>query len=78
MRLSLEKHTIDQAESWYKELLWREYFVQVHYHQGDKIFDDIDEDKTGIEKKDILPDQIQSKTRPVSRVNQSILQLEQT
>ena len=78
VRLSLQKYTIDQAESWYKELLWREYFVQVHYHQWDTIFDDIDEDKTGISKKDILPDQIQSKTRPVSRVNQIVLQLEQT
>ncbi len=78
VKLSLKRYTINQAESWYKELLWREYFVQVHYHKGNNIFANIDPDKTMISKKDILPSEIQSKTFPSAWVNQTILQLEQT
>lgn len=78
VKLSLEKYTIDQAESWYKELLWREYFVQVHYHKGNEIFKDIEEDKTHIPKQDILPEQVSSKTFASAWVNQTILQLEST
>ncbi len=78
VKISLEKYTIDQAESWYKELLWREYFVQVQYHKGNEIFKDIDEDKTHIPKQDILPEEIASKTFASKRVNQTILELETT
>lgn len=78
VKLSLQKYTIDQAESWYKELLWREYFVQVHYHKWDDIFADIETDKTMISKKDILPKEIQLKNFPSTWINQTILQLETT
>ena len=50
IELFLERYTIEQAEMLFKELLRREYFVQVHYWKGDAIFADMEEDKTGIEK----------------------------
>jgi deoxyribodipyrimidine photo-lyase len=46
VRLSLTRYMVDQAEMWYKELLWREYFVQVHYRKGDGILQGMEEDKT--------------------------------
>ena len=76
VRLSLTRYTIDQAEQWYKELLRREYFVQVHYRKGDAIFQDMEEDKTGIAKHDLLPEQVVTKTFGSGWVNQTILQLE--
>ncbi len=78
VRLSLTRYTVDQAEMWYKELLWREYFVQVHWWKWDAIFVDMEEDKTGIAKYDLLPEQVVSKTFASGWVNQTILQLETT
>jgi hypothetical protein len=52
--------------------------VQVHYHKGNEIFKDIEEDKTHIPKQDILPEQVSTKTFASSWVNQTILQLEST
>jgi deoxyribodipyrimidine photolyase len=78
VKISLQRHTIEQAEMRYKELLRREYFTQVHYRKGDDIFDDMEEDKTTITKQKILPIQVQTKTFAAGRVNQCILQLEST
>lgn len=78
IRHSLKRYPIDKAEQRYKELLWREYFVQVHYHQWDKIFDDMEEDKTNIPKHDLLPETIKSKSFSSWWVNRTILELEQT
>ncbi len=78
VRLSLARYTVDQAEMWYKELLWREYFTQVHWWKWDAIFQDMEEDKTGIAKHDLLPEQVVTKTFGSAWVNQSILQLETT
>lgn len=60
----------------YKELLWREYFVQVHYRKGDNILSDMEEDKTAITKNNVLPKQIQDKTFDSSWINNAIIELE--
>jgi deoxyribodipyrimidine photo-lyase len=78
IEILMRRYTIDQAEMLYKELLWREYFVQVHYRKGDAIFSDMEEDKTGIAKEWTLPHAIHDKTTSSTRVNQAILMLEQT
>lgn len=78
VRLSLSRFTIDQAESRYKELLRREYFVQVHYHQGTNIFTDMETDKTALLKYDILPPSVQDQTFHSPWVNETIKQLEST
>lgn len=74
--LFLQRYTIQQAEMLFKELLWREYFVQVHYRKRDGIFADMEDDKTGIPKAPILPRAVWEKTTSSKRVNQAILELE--
>lgn len=76
--ISLEKYSIDEAEMRYKELLWREYFTQVHYRKGNAIFQNMEDDKTWLERIDILPIEVQTKTFWSGWVNQCIAQLEQT
>lgn len=78
VHISIKTCPIDQAEQWYKELLRREYFVQVHYHQGNKIFEDMEEDKTGIPKLDLLPHAIRDKNFGASWINETITELETT
>jgi deoxyribodipyrimidine photo-lyase len=78
VNILLTKYTIDEAEILFKELLRREYFVQVHYWKGDSIFQDMEEDKTTIPKEKILPDRVVEKTTSSKRVNQAIVELEQT
>jgi len=60
----------------YKELLRREYFTQIHWWKGDAIFDDMEEDKTGIAKYDIMPAKLKTKTFESAWVNEIILQME--
>jgi deoxyribodipyrimidine photo-lyase len=76
--LFLQRYTVQQAEMLFKELLWREYFVQVHYRKRDGIFSDMEEDKTNIRKHDLLPSSLLNKTTQSKWVNQAILELEQT
>jgi hypothetical protein len=78
IELLMERYSIQEAEMLYKELLRREYFVQVHYRKGDAIFSDMEEDKTGISKISILPETLINKTTTSKWVNQAILILEQT
>jgi deoxyribodipyrimidine photolyase len=78
VELSLNRYDIDDAQMRYKELLWREYFVQVHYRKGDSIFSNMEEDKTTIIKNSILPKQIQDKTFDSFWVNNVISELEQS
>ncbi len=74
----LKRYKIEEVEMRIKELLRREYFVQVHYWQQDWIFSDMENDKTGIYKKVILPKSVITKTTPSKRVNEAMLTLEQT
>lgn len=76
VRLSLNQYTIDDAEMRYKELLRREYFTQVHRWQWGAIFADMEEDKTGIAKYNILPTMIETKTFESVWVNEIIQQME--
>lgn len=78
VKLSLKHHSLAKAESRYKELLRREYFVQVHYRKQQDIMRDIEPDKTNIPKQELLPRQVVDKTFESQRVNQCILQLETT
>jgi deoxyribodipyrimidine photo-lyase len=51
----LEQYSPEEAESLLKELLWKEWFVQVHWHKKDLIFGNMEEPKTQDTWRDILP-----------------------
>ncbi len=76
--IALERFSVAEAEQRYKELLWKEYFLQVYWWLWDAIFSDIEESKTGIPTYECLPDAIFQHTFASEWVNQAIKQLEET
>ncbi len=78
VNIILSKYTVEQSESLLKELLWREYFVQVHYRKWDDIFVDMEESKTNISKQDILSQKIITWNTDSIWVNETVSQLIET
>ena len=58
IKIVLARYTLEQCENFLKELLRREYFLQVHYRKWDAIFSDMEPSKTNIPKLDILSQKI--------------------
>lgn len=75
---SLRKYSVYEAEMRYKELLRREYFVQVQRWKGDAIFEDMEQDKTGCSKQVLLPASLLAGTTPSAWVNAIVGKLHST
>ena len=72
----LKKHSIKDAEKLLMELVWKEFFLQVQKSYGNSfVSQPIWEDKTALQRKDILPQQVYQAQTSTQRVNDTIQEM---
>ena len=73
-----ENHDIKSAEKFLMELVWKEFWMQVQRNYGNAfVHEAIRDDKTNIQKSDLIPESLMNAQTDTKRVNDSVLMLQQ-